>query len=67
MPTLTKYALRVHADYSSVVFPIGVADFVGDGEFDGKRLELAGNGTLTLAGDIAIEIHGKGQLTMIIE
>ncbi len=67
MPTLTKYALRVHADYSSVVFPIGVADFVGEGTFDGKRLELAGNGTLALAGDIAIEIHGKGQLTMIIE
>lgn len=59
-----KYALRVHADYSSVVFPVGSAQFVGEGEFDGKHLVLAGQGMLTFSGDLAVTIAGHGVLTL---
>ncbi len=49
------------------MFPVGSARFSGGGAFDGKRLELAGEGTMTLAGNVDVEVHGKGKLTLIIE
>ncbi len=65
--SVEKYGLNILADYRSVEFGASVATFVGEGEMMGEVVTLAGNGTLTLSGKVAVRVEGFGECTLVTE
>ncbi len=65
MQNIHHYGLRVIADYTSVVFPVGRVEFSGEGVLAYGVLDLAGQGMLMISGEIAITVRGFGNVEIV--